>query len=121
MVTRYSGRKATTGRATICCDRRVQAGIILDLSVPGCHLATSLPLQKGQGLSLDVYLADQPPMRIDLGVVRWAADGEAGIEFIRMSSEDASRLRGCMGYADKRAKGMNPWSEMVTCTGGSVA
>ena len=70
---------------------------------------------------MDVYLADHPPMRIDLGVVRWAADGEAGIEFIRMPAEDASRLRGCTGYADRRVEGMSPWTETVTNTGGSVA
>ena len=121
MVTRYSGRTSTTGMVTICCDERVCAGAILDLSVPGCHLATNLLLQKGQGLSMDVYLSNQSPMRIDLGVVRWAADGEAGIEYIRMSQEDASRLRRCVGYAHGRTKGMRSWSEPVTCTGTSVA
>jgi hypothetical protein len=50
---------------------------------------------------MDVYLSNQPPMRIDLGVVRWAADGEAGIEFIRMSGEDASRLRWYAGHVEK--------------------
>ena len=101
MVTRYSSRTPTTGEATVCCEDRVRAGTILDLSVPGCHLATSLPLHKGQSVRMDVYLSNQPPMRIELGVVRWVADGEAGIEFIRMSEEDASRLRGYAGHAEK--------------------
>jgi hypothetical protein len=79
--------------ATLCCGDRVRAATILDLSVPGCHLATSLPLKKGQCVRMEVYLINQPPMRIELGVVRWAAQGEAGIEFIRMSEEDASGLR----------------------------
>ena len=84
----------------------MRAGTILDLSVPGCHLATSLSLHKGQCVRLDVYFSDQPPMRIELGVVRWAADGEAGIEFIRMSEEDASRLRAYAGHAQKRGRGV---------------
>ncbi len=73
----------------ICCNARVRVGHIVDMSVPGCHLATSLPLHRGQCLQMDVYLSNQPPMRIDLGVVRWATEGKAGIEFIRMSDEDA--------------------------------
>ena len=67
--------------------------------MPGCLLVTSLPLRKGQSVRMDVHLPNQPPMRIDLGVVRWAADGEAGVEFIRMSEEDASRLRAYAGHA----------------------
>ena len=106
MVTRYSGRQLTTMKARLCCEDGVRAGTILDLSVPGCHLATSLSLHKGQCVRLDVYFSNQPPMRIELGVVRWAADGEAGIEFIRMSEEDASRLRAYAGHAQKRGRGV---------------
>ena len=109
MVTRYSGRKPMTGKVTIRCDEGVGTGTVLDLSVPGCHFTTSLPLQKGQGLSMEVHLSTQPPLRIELGVVRWAADGEAGVEFIRMSTEDASRLRRCAGDVTMRVQGNNAW------------
>jgi hypothetical protein len=119
MVTRYSSRKPTTGKATLCCEDRVQASTILDLSVPGCHLATSLPLHKGQCLQMDVYLSNQPPMRIDLGIVRWASDGKAGIEFIRMSDEDASQLRSYVGYVEKQATQSPPGSEVVMCNYGA--
>jgi hypothetical protein len=101
METRYGDRKPTTGTVTLCCEDLVRAGTILDVSVPGCHLATRLPLHKGQSLCMDVYLSNTPPMRIDLGVVRWAADGEAGIEFIRMPEEDAIRLRWYAGQVEK--------------------
>ena len=38
---------------------------------------------------------------MDLGLVRWAADGEAGIEFVRMSAEDACCLRMYADYVEK--------------------
>ena len=101
METRYSDRKPTTGTVTLCCEDLVRAGTILDVYVPGCHLATRLPLHKGQSVRMEVYLVNHPPMRIDLGVVRWAADGEAGIEFIRMPEEDAARLRWYAGQVEK--------------------
>ena len=101
MDTRYSRRKPTTGTVTLCSEDLVRSGTILDLSVPGCLLATSLPLHKGQTVRMDIYLSHHPPMRIDLGVVRWAADGEAGIEFIRMPDEDAARLRWYAGEVEK--------------------
>ena len=103
MDTRYSARTPTTGTVTVCCEDRVRGGTILDLSVPGCLLATSLPLHKGQSVRLDIYLSHHPPLRIDLGVVRWAANGEAGIEFIRMPDADAARLRWYAGEVEKNA------------------
>jgi hypothetical protein len=90
---RYSDRKKATCKVTLSCGARVGDGQVLDLTVPGCLLETALVLERGQTVQLRMYLDQQRPMCIDLGVVRWAADGEAGIEFIRMSDEDASRLR----------------------------
>ena len=56
-------------------------------------------------------------MRIDLGVVRWAQDGKAGIEFIRMVQEDQVRLRFFVGHMDKRRRPGGGWSEAPMCVG----
>jgi hypothetical protein len=94
---------------------------VVDLTVPGCQLETAFPLEFGQSVQLRVHIDRQLPMRIDLGVVRWGKDGKVGIEFIRMSSEDQSRLRWYVGYADKRPKRSRAWSETALWTGISGA
>ena len=50
-------------------------------------------------------------MRIDLGIVRWAQEGNAGIEFIRMAGDDQLRLRFFVGYVEKRARPSSSWGE----------
>jgi hypothetical protein len=56
-------------------------------------------------------------MRIDLGVVRWAQDGKAGIEFIRMAGDDQLRLRFYVGYIEKQRRLNDDWSEKSMCVG----
>ena len=56
-------------------------------------------------------------MRIDLGVVRWAQDAKAGIEFIRMAKSDQIRLRFYVGYIEKRRRFSGGWDEAPLCVG----
>lgn len=88
MIPRYSARKKATCKVTLSCGARVGEGQVLDLTVPGCLLETALMLEYGQPVQIRIYLDTQRPMRIDLGIVRWAQDGKAGIEFIRMGGDD---------------------------------
>ena len=48
-------------------------------------------------MQLRLQVDRHPSVRIDVGMVRWATQGEAGIEFISMTEEDQLRLR---GYAE---------------------
>jgi hypothetical protein len=56
-------------------------------------------------------------MRIDLGVVRWATNGKAGIEFIRMAQDDQVRLQFYVGHVSKRRRACEGWSEAPMCVG----
>ena len=67
------------------------------LTVPGCRVETAYPLEPGQSVQLRMQVDRHPSVRIDVGMVRWATQGEAGIEFISMTEEDQLRLR---GYAE---------------------
>jgi hypothetical protein len=116
-MTRYSERKKTTCKVTLSCGVRVGEGSIVDLTVPGCLLETALMLERGQSVQLRVYLDNQRPLRIDLGIVRWAQDGKAGIEFVRMGLEDQIRLRFYLGHVEKRRRLMEGWSEKPMCVG----
>lgn len=117
MKPRYSARKATTCKVTLSCGARVAEGTVTDLTVPGCQLETVFPLEPGQSVQLRVHLDTQRPMRIDLGVVRWANDGKAGIEFIRMAEADQLRLRFYVGFVERRARAISTWSEKPMCVG----
>jgi hypothetical protein len=114
---RYSDRKPTTCKVTLSCGARVGEGQILDLTVPGCRLETAVLLEAGQSVQLRIYLDKQRPMRIDLGVVRWADRGKAGIEFVRMSQDDTLRLRFFVGHIDKRRRVAEGWSVAPLCVG----
>ena len=117
MKTRYSARKATTCKVTLSSGARVGEGSVLDCSVPGCLIETGFSLEPGQSVQLRVYLDAKRPLRIDLGVVRWAKHGKAGIEFIRMAEADQIRLRFYVGNVEQRQRGGSRWSEMPMCVG----
>ena len=117
MTPRYSDRKKATCKVTLSCGARVGEGQVLDLTVPGCLLETALVLERRQPVQLRVYLDKHRPMRIDLGIVRWAQDGKAGIEFIRMAGDDQIRLQFYVGYIEKRPRPSAIWGEAPLCVG----
>jgi hypothetical protein len=117
MKLRYSSRKTMTGRVMVSCEGRVWEGRVVDLTVPGCRLETAYPLQSGQSLRLWLHVDRHPSLHIDLGVVRWATQGEAGIEFIRMAAADQLRLRFFVGSVDPRAQSKTRWDEAPLCEG----
>ncbi len=116
MKPRYSDRKSATCKVTLSAGARVGDGHLIDLTVPGCQLHTTLALEAGQSVQLHVQLDGRKPLRVDLGVVRWVHDKAAGIEFIRMSEEDQLRLRGFVGYIERRRVN-EAWSETLLCVG----
>ena len=90
-------RKPMTGRVIVTSGSRAWEGWVKDLIVPGCRVETAYPLEPGQSVQLRIHVDRHPSLRIDVGMVRWATQGEAGIEFVRMTEEDQLRLR---GYAE---------------------
>ncbi|MBA3753494.1 MAG: PilZ domain-containing protein [Nitrospira sp.] len=117
MKPRYSQRKATTCKVSLSSGGRVADASLLDLTVPGCQLETAFPLEPGQSVQLQVHLDGKRPMRIDLGVVRWARQGKAGIEFLRMAEADQLRLRFYVGHLEQRPRSRMPWDETPLCVG----
>src|SRR5688500_13470348 len=74
-------------------DGIVAQGKLSDLSRGGCAINTDVTAVCGLYLEVRILLHDDPaPLKIDLAPIRWMAPGRLGIEFIRMSAEDSSRL-----------------------------
>jgi hypothetical protein len=92
-------------------------GQLVNLSVPGCLLKTTMKLKVGQYADLRLSFATSPvPLQIKLAAVRWVKGGQVGLEFIRMSEADQTRLRFLAGYIEKRTP-QQAWSERVICVG----
>ena len=68
-------------------------GITVNVGLGGCAVATRSPHEKGSYVSLVMRSShDQLPIKIELAVVRWAKDDVFGVEFIRIKSEQRTRL-----------------------------
>ncbi|MGC3975897.1 MAG: PilZ domain-containing protein [Nitrospira sp.] len=116
MNPRYSERKPTSAKVTLSAGPRVGEGQVLDMTVPGCLLQTTMPLERGQDVQLLMYLDQIRPMRVTLGIVRWVSGKTAGIEFIRMSAGDQERLRVVVGYTPQ-LRVSTSWGETLLCVG----
>jgi hypothetical protein len=114
---RYSRRKVTTCKVSLSSGARVGDGSLVDLTVPGCQFETAFPLEPGQSVQLRMHLDAKRPMRIDLGVIRWASQGKVGIEFIRRAEVDQVRLRLYVGHIDQRPRSRTTWNEQPLCVG----
>ena len=67
--------------------------LLSDLSVYGCSIAGSRPLEVGDRLSLVIHLPLAfPELSVETAVVRWVEDYRAGLEFIVMSAQDQRKL-----------------------------
>ena len=98
MTARYSVRRPVQGTVTIDTHGLIAQGRILNLSVPGCMLETGLRLCVGQAVALTMMLSDGKALNAGLAVVRWMVGCRAGMEFIRMSSEDQAYLQLAWGW-----------------------
>lgn len=116
MKKRHSHRKAATYKVTFSCNGRVGDGHIVNLSVPGCQMVTTVALAKRDCVQARIQLSQYAHLRVDLGVVRWSEGGHVGIEFIRMTAEDQARLRAHLGHVAIRVMPSRSWSEAITYT-----
>jgi hypothetical protein len=121
MKQRYSPRTATECSISFTGDGVVGEGRVLNLSVPGCLIETSTSLKLGQYLRLHLSFSNgYPSLRIALAAVRRIQGMKVGIEMIRMSAEDAYRLRSLVGYHEPQRKHSAVWSDGVVLSGGET-
>ncbi len=67
---------------------------MLDLSIMGCTIESKVPLLPGNSLRLQFQTMDQePPIVIDVAIVRTVTGQRTGLEFVRIRPEEGARLR----------------------------
>jgi PilZ domain len=85
MEPRYKPRIRMRFPVTFTSGPHIAEGQVLDLTLPGCLIESSVPVQDAQSLQLELYLPGSSfPLSVALGVVRWTKGRRFGVEFIKM-------------------------------------
>lgn len=67
--------------------------VVTDLSMGGCGMETGTPFTEGGLLELRLHVTEQaPPIGIEAAVVRSAREKFAGLQFLRLRSDEKTRL-----------------------------
>ena len=57
-------------------------GSIVDLSIRGCRIESSIDVQPGASLDVRITVVEnEPPIHIQAAIVRWSREREFGLEF----------------------------------------
>lgn len=69
-------------------------GTLVNLSKGGCAFRCDSALEVGNFLEVEIDLPDQePPLKIEVAVVRWTRGQGFGVEFLRIHPSEEERLR----------------------------
>ena len=69
-------------------DQATGKGEVINISTRGCAVESEVSVKTGAYLRLRIFLpGEEPPVGIDLGVVRWSIGYAFGMEFIRMDPQ----------------------------------
>lgn len=116
MASRYGVRIPVECTVVYAGEAVVAEGRILNVSLSGCQLGEAhRKMKRGDSVHLRVFMPDQrTPLNVPLAVVRWVEKNRAGLEFIRSSREDQTRLTRFVRQQRRLAGVWCKWSEPVT-------
>jgi hypothetical protein len=76
-------------------------GLVVDLSLQGCGILSSVDVLPGTMLELRMYLSsNEGPLAIGEAVVRWCRDSRVGLEFLTMQPGEWARLQNVVKELD---------------------
>ena len=82
----------------------IRQGTTFDLSPGGCAVTSAVSMAPGTGVKLLIQATELAvPITVQSGAVRWARHGEFGIEFLRLTDLDRSRLQRLLHVASLRS------------------
>jgi len=75
-------------------DQVLASGTLLELSIGGCTIETTVPVPKASCLCLQVQVTEQdPPIQIDNARVRTVNGKRLGLEFLSITPDEEDRVR----------------------------
>ncbi len=78
-------------------------GLVVDLSLQGCGILSSIDVLPGTILELRMYLSgNEGPLAIGEAVVRWCRDSRVGLEFLTMQPGEWARLQHVVKELDRQ-------------------
>lgn len=85
MKPRYKPRIRLRFPVTFTSGPRIGQGQVLDLTLPGCLIESSVAVEAAESLQLELFLPGlRFPVSVTMGVVRWVKGKRFGVEFIKM-------------------------------------
>ena len=116
MASRYGARVSLECAVVYAGQVAVGEGRILNVSLSGCQLeGAHQTMRRGDSVHLRVFMPDhQIPLNVPLAVVRWVGKNRVGLEFIRSSQEDQSRLTRFVRQQKQLAGVWCKWNEPIT-------
>ena len=81
-----------------------QSGTVVDISREGCRIRCPGAAPDVKYVQVEIRLDEpQGTLTVDLAVRRWSRNGELGVEFIRMESDQQARLRSAIRRCEEAA------------------
>jgi len=78
--------------------KTVGKGEVTDVTIADCAIATTLPLEQGESLKLELYARrGRPPIVVDRAVVRSVRTGVVGVQFVAVAESERARLNRLVG------------------------
>lgn len=97
MKPRYVQRASVRGSVDFTVAGLTGKGQILNLTVPGCMVESTVAPQKGDCMTLCLLIPQfGATFHVSMGVVRWVKGGRFGVEFIAMNQKDRLRYNACV-------------------------
>ncbi len=97
MKRRYLQRASVRGSVVFTVAGLTGEGEVLNLTVPGCMIESTLTPGKGDCMTLRLFIPQFcAAFSVSMGVVRWVKGRRFGVEFIAMKQKDRLRYNACV-------------------------
>ncbi|MBI4001289.1 MAG: PilZ domain-containing protein [Nitrospira defluvii] len=78
-------------------------GIVVDLSLRGCGILSSIDILPGTTLELRIYTpSSEGPLTVGQAVVRWCRSARVGLEFLSLQPGEWARLQEVVKELDRQ-------------------
>lgn len=71
---------------------QVKEAIVLDLSIGGCRVASTIPMSPDSAIQLQIRPQQVVPISIPSAIVRWASGYTFGVQFSELPEHESSAL-----------------------------
>jgi hypothetical protein len=71
---------------------RIEDGVVLDLSLGGCRMTTTIPIPSGTPMELHIRPDQHSPVYVPRAIVRWVGGSIFGIEFDEVPDLESATL-----------------------------